>query len=752
MNKKAIRIAAFMAVLTAAALRPASPLTEKLPIVPPMLSASAAETIASGECGALGDNVTWQLDADGTLTIQGYGEMADYESDAPWDIYRHNVTAVTIKSGVTNIGCFAFDYFNALKSIVIEDRLTNIGEYAFCECTALESITLPSTLTSIGDNAFSSCTSLKSITLPYSLTSIGYHAFDFCESLADVYIYNPEIVLNDFEEVTYGEMEGEFISYSEIFNRSTTIYGFAGSTAEEYAKSHDLRFIDLNIVASGECGALGDNVTWKLDINGTLTIQGTGDMCSGIAFPWSEYSRNVTDIIIQKGVTSIGECAFLDFTVLKSVTIPEGMKRIDKDAFYGCSSLTDITLPDSVTVVGQNAFYFCKALQNIRLSSGLNTINAYAFYGCQALKSITIPNSVTTIGSHAFDSCENLQTVLLSDNVTSIGEYAFHFCSSLKSINLPDSVTSIGRFAFWNCFALNHISMSGNVTNIGVRAFSNCYDLQSITLPNSVTSIDDYAFSDCTALKSISIPESVTSIGNSVFLFCENLKEVCIYNPNLLLNDLALESDTIIRGHSGSTAEEYAKSHGLEFVSLDAAIITQPVNTVVAKAGNNASVKVTAKGDGLTYTWYFKNKGASTFAKSSINTASYTVAMDDSRNGRQLYCVITDKYGNKVTSKTVTISIAVPVSITAQPVNTVVAKAGDNASVKVTAKGDGLTYTWYFKNKGASTFAKSSINTASYTVAMDDSRNGRQLYCVITDKYGNKVTSKTVTISIAAAK
>ena len=91
MNKKAIRIAAFMAVLTAAALRPASPLTEKLPIIPPMLSASAAETIASGECGASGDNVTWELDADGTLTIQGYGEMADYESDAPWDIYSQIV-------------------------------------------------------------------------------------------------------------------------------------------------------------------------------------------------------------------------------------------------------------------------------------------------------------------------------------------------------------------------------------------------------------------------------------------------------------------------------------------------------------------------------------------------------------------------------------------------------------------------------------------------------------------------------------
>ena len=101
------------------------------------------------------------------------------------------------------------------------------------------------------------------------------------------------------------------------------------------------------------------------------------------------------------------------------------------------------------------------------------------------------------------------------------------------------------------------------------------------------------------------------------------------------------KSPTVLHAHSGSTAEKYAKSHGLEFVSLDAAIITQPVNTVVAKAGDNASVKFTAKGDGLTYTWYFKDKGTSAFTKSSITYSTYSAALTDGK--RQVSAILCKK-------------------------------------------------------------------------------------------------------------
>jgi hypothetical protein len=127
--------------------------------------------------------------------------------------------------------------------------------------------------------------------------------------------------------------------------------------------------------------------------------------------------------------------------------------------------------------------------------------------------------------------------------------------------------------------------------------------------------------------------------------------------------------------------------------------------------------------------------------------------MLDYRSGRQIYCVVTDKYGNTVKSKTVTLTIAPAVlTITAQPKDTVVPKAGDTATVPLKATGDGLTYQWYYKNPNMSKFSKSSITKDTYVAEMLDYRSGRQIYCVITDKYGNTVKSETVTLTIAPVK
>ena len=116
--------------------------------------------IANGTAGSL----TWTLTEDGTLTISGNGEMANYTynsetvlSTAPWYSHRNTITKV-----------------------VIADSVTSIGDYAFCHCAGLTSITLPSSLTSIGNDVFLHCTRLTSITLPNSLTSIGRFAFYYC--------------------------------------------------------------------------------------------------------------------------------------------------------------------------------------------------------------------------------------------------------------------------------------------------------------------------------------------------------------------------------------------------------------------------------------------------------------------------------------------------------------------------------------------------------------------------------------------
>ena len=140
-----------------------------------------AATTASGKCG---DNLTWTLDGDGTLTISGTGKMWDYsyDSNAPW----YSIKCVIISDGVTNIGNYAFYYCSSLTSVTIPDSVTSIGEWAFYNCSSLKSVTIPDSVTSIGYSAFCDCSSLTSVTIGNSVTSIGTYAFRDCTGLTEI--------------------------------------------------------------------------------------------------------------------------------------------------------------------------------------------------------------------------------------------------------------------------------------------------------------------------------------------------------------------------------------------------------------------------------------------------------------------------------------------------------------------------------------------------------------------------------------
>ena len=125
--------------------------------------------------------------------------------------------------------------------------------------------------------------------------------------------------------------------------------------------------------------------------------------------------------------------------------------------------------------------------------------------------------------------------------------------------------------------------------------------------------------------------------------------------------------------------------------------------------------------------------------------------MDESRDGRQLYCVVKDESGNSVQSDTVTISLQkAELKITKQPEDAM-ALDGELVHVTVEAEGEHLTYEWWYATPGSTKFYKSSITTATYSTRMDTSRDGRQLYCIVKDENGNSVQSNTVTISLRPA-
>ena len=359
-------------------------------------------------------------------------------------------------------------------------------------------------------------------------------------------------------------------------------------TEETTEPALDLLAEDENVIASGTCGAQGENLTWVLTEDGTLTISGSGKMqdysTSSVA-PWYIKRTKILSVVVEDGVTCVGDYAFYaclklasvtlpeginsigcasfqdcaklaevnipnsvtrignqtfqGCSKLTSVTIPEGVTSIDYGVFYDCSSLTSVTIPDSVTGIGGSAFYGCSKLTSVTIPEGVTSINVFNFYGCSSLTSVTIPESVTSIGNSAFCGCSSLTSVTIPEGVTSIDSYAFQGCSSLTSVTIPESVASIGRGAFQGCSSLMSVTIPEGVTSIDSYAFSGCSSLTSVSIPEGVTSIDSDAFSGCSSLTSVSIPEGVTSIGNSAFQGCSSLTSVTIPEGVTSIGDCA---------------------------------------------------------------------------------------------------------------------------------------------------------------------------------------------------------------------
>ena len=551
-------------------------------------------------------NLTWKLDADGTLTISGTGTMKDYDynnNPSPANQKKGSVKKVVIKDGVTSIGNFAFYNCTSLTSITIPDSVTSIELAAFNNCNNLTSITIPDSVTSIGDSAFELCNKLSSITLsnnitsignwafhgchltsitiPDSVTSIGAMAFYSCSNLqtislscksslkksdfgdkANLVSYTNQHLLtktaakaatcsesgnkeywtcehcgkyflsDDSNPETAKAVEQSETILPAIQHKNAELRNSSEPTETSPGYSGDLYCPDCDtVVEKGYTYWIEDNLTWKLYEDGTLNISGTGamkDYNSTDNLSPAYMNSSVKKVVIEEGVTNIGNWAFSECSSLTSITIPDSVTNIGAAAFDSYGSLTSITIPGSVTSIGTVAFYNCSGLTSITIPDSVTNIGAAAFDSCGSLTSIVIPNSVTSIESYAFSACSSLTSITIPDSVTSIGNNAFDSCSSLTSITIPDGVTSIESYAFYNCSGLTSITIPDSVTNIGAAAFDSCTSLTSITIPDSVTSNESYAFCNCSNLTSNTITDSVTNIGAAAFDSCTSLKTISL--------------------------------------------------------------------------------------------------------------------------------------------------------------------------------------------------------------------------------
>ena len=273
--------------------------------------------------------------------------------------------------------------------------------------------------------------------------------------------------------------------------------------------------------AEATSGTCGDNLTWNLDENGTLTISGSGKMKDYVQYnyghaPWYSQKDSIKNVFISHGVTQIGSYAFDGCSSLTSINIPSSIISIGNRAFWDCVNLNSVYI-DSIQD------YCCISFYGYTSSPFYNSGDVNLYINNKLTKYLELPSSVTSISNYAFFSCTSLTSVNIPNSVTSIGNYTFYGCTGLTSVNIPNSVSSIGISAFEHCTGLTNISIPSSVSSIGDSAFSGCTGLTSINIPKSVTSIGRRSFEGCTSLTSINIPSSVTSIKNHAFEKCYKL-------------------------------------------------------------------------------------------------------------------------------------------------------------------------------------------------------------------------------------
>lgn len=461
------------------------------------------------EKGTCGDSLTWEIRDSDILCITGTGAMADYDIDnpAPWS--GKNIRYCRLGKGITSIGASAFENCTSLEIIELEEEITSINGYAFYGCTSLKELELPKSLKSIGENAFEGCTSLQKVTAYPKLTSLKNTSFRKCSAL--------------------------------------TIRGYEGSYIQKYATEKEIPFESM-----GKWGTCGYSAEWYL-IDGTLTISGANNMADYSETnkaPWT--GLNITKIVVEKYVSTIGNYAFAGLSEVTEITLPTTVYEIGDYAFKNCAGLKSVEIPNSLElgIISEGMFYGCTSLETIKLPDNIQKIENLAFANCKSLRSFIVPKDVTQISEGTFLNCESLSNITLRNEITAIESSAFAGCG-LTEIQLPSGITSIGEEAFaGNKFT--EIIIPSGVSKLGAGAFSGCELLQSISveennnnfsasngvlydkvgttlllcpggkegsyiLPRRTTKIAESAFKDCKKITELILPSGLTTIGGKAF-------------------------------------------------------------------------------------------------------------------------------------------------------------------------------------------------------------------------------------------
>ena len=487
------------------------------------VNTSDLTVIDSGNIG----NLKWAVYTNGLLEVEGDGAIPSYSTaTAPWSNYVSSINAILVRSSVT----------------------------------------------AIGEGAFNGCDNVTKVTLPF--VGKSRTATDLEGTFGYIFGYEKELITNDSSTGTHTTtLYSSNISDSKYSQKYTIgndasykstkyVNGVSSLSYTKYWENPWYTCCDgsynnaYNNAYHGQIQTYIFKVPEKLT---TVTIT-DADKIETAAF---NNCKNITKIVLNDGITSIGDYAFQN-SVIKDFVIPNTVITLGENSFYGCVGLTEIMLPNGITEVPK-----------------------YAFYGCDRISKVTLSRSTKAIGNYAFKDCSRFTKLVIPDKCESIGMGAFENCSSITAINIPDSVTWISTYCFSGCSSAKELSIGKKIEKLNNYVFQNCTGLTSIIVPKTVTDIQEFAFYGCDNVTEVTLPfvgKSRTATGlEGTFGY------IFGYEKELITNDSSTGTHTTTLYSSNISDSKYSQKYTI---------------------GNDASYKSTKYVNGvssLSYTKYWEN-------------------------------------------------------------------------------------------------------------------------------------------------
>jgi hypothetical protein len=370
------------------------------------------------------------------------------------------------------------------------------------------------------------------------------------------------------------------------------------------------------VAQSGRCGP---ELSWTLDATGTLTISGNGAMSDWSAaydaaeVPWSSCRDQIIHVVIQEGVTHIGEAAFYLCDKMETIRIAETVESIGREAFWQCSALRSVKIPDAVSELGNWIFASCTSLRELDIGNGVQSLEMYTVYECHNLEIVRIGSGLKELSSVSFYGTENvkqvhitdlrawaevecggyrgtpmqggvylflngrlLETLEIPEGTTHIGSYAFSRCLNITEVVIPDSVTTIGDSAFYKMAQLRKVTVGSGLTQTGEHVFRNCPMLTDVIFSDDCSAhLDRYAFTDCASLINVNTG-GVTWLEDSAFWNCTALQTITFGSKLQRLDSEIFENCTALKEiiFTGATLKPQSDT----YATLDGVIAYYPKN------------------------------------------------------------------------------------------------------------------------------------------------------------------------------